>query len=130
MTREGRGGEPGNPRTCGKTKRDSRDPKLSAARKGHKESCSEHVQAPLAALKAEWATGQAKLRELELQQLHLREVLLRIRGAVQVLEELLGQSKPETPAPLGESTATEPAPHPEVDLEQGGRPGTEGGGPP
>jgi hypothetical protein len=28
MTREVRGGEPGNPRTCGKTKRDSRDPNL------------------------------------------------------------------------------------------------------
>jgi hypothetical protein len=90
----------------------------------------EHVQARLAALKAEWATGQAKLRELELQQLRLREVLLRIRGAVQVLEELLGPSKPETPAMQGESTATEPAPPPEVGLEPGGRPGTEGGGPP
>jgi hypothetical protein len=90
----------------------------------------EQVQARLQALKAEWVTGQTKLRELELQQLRLREVLLRVRGAIQVLEEVLGQGKPEGPAPQGESTATEPAPHPEVGLEQGGRPGTEGGGPP
>ena len=54
----------------------------------------EQVQARLQALRAEWATGQTKLRELELQQLRLREVLLRVRGAIQVLEEVLGQGKP------------------------------------
>jgi hypothetical protein len=57
------------------------------------------LQARLQVLKAEWAAGHVKLRELELQQLRLRELLLRLRGAIQVLEDLLGQAKAETPAP-------------------------------
>ena len=90
----------------------------------------EQLQARLEALKTELVTGTAKLRELELQQLRLREVLLRVRGAVQVLEELLGQPKPKAPTPQHDSAAAEREPHQETEPEQGGRPGTEGGGPP
>jgi predicted nuclease with TOPRIM domain len=43
------------------------------------------------ALKDEFQTGQQMLRELETQQSLCRERLLRISGAIQVLEELLAQ---------------------------------------
>jgi hypothetical protein len=42
-------------------------------------------------LQAEFETGQTKLREQELQEARLRETLLRISGAIQVLQELLGE---------------------------------------
>jgi hypothetical protein len=90
----------------------------------------EQVQARLQALKAEWATGQTKLRELELQQLRLREVLLRVRGAIQVLEEVLGQGKPEGPSPPQDALAGQREPSQAVDPEKEGRPGTDWGGPP
>jgi hypothetical protein len=90
----------------------------------------QQLQARLKVLKAEWAAGQGKLRELELQQLRLRELLLRLRGAIGVLEDLLGQAKPETAAPPPGSPATEHEPTAAVALEQEGGPGTQGGGPP
>lgn len=43
-------------------------------------------------LKQEFETGQKKLQELEIQQAHLREMLLRISGAIQVLEEELAKA--------------------------------------
>ncbi len=53
----------------------------------------EQMQARLETLKAEDRIGQAKLHELEQQQTSLRETLLRISGAIQVLEELLAEEK-------------------------------------
>jgi hypothetical protein len=54
-------------------------------------------------VKKEFETGQARFQELEKQQLLLRERLLRISGAIQVLEELLAETKPseksEAPSP-------------------------------
>lgn len=50
----------------------------------------EQLQSRLEELKKDFDTGQARLRDLELQQVQLRETLLRISGAIQVLEELLG----------------------------------------
>ena len=54
------------------------------------------LQSRLESLKREFETGQARLRELEMQQVNLRETLLRISGAIQVLEELLAAQKTES----------------------------------
>ena len=60
----------------------------------------QQIQSRLEVLKSEFETGQAKLRDLEIQQSRLRETLLRISGAIQVLEEMLQPAKPdEEPAP-------------------------------
>ena len=53
----------------------------------------EQLQSRLEELKKEFETGQARLREIEMQQSLLRERLLRISGAIQVLEELLTETK-------------------------------------
>jgi uncharacterized coiled-coil protein SlyX len=47
-------------------------------------------------LHSEYAAGQKVLAELEAKQMHLRETLLRISGAIQVLEEELSKSDPQT----------------------------------
>lgn len=49
----------------------------------------EQLQTRLGKLKKEFVTGQARLQEVERQQQYLRETMLRISGAIQVLEELL-----------------------------------------
>jgi len=49
----------------------------------------------LAQLKAEYEAGQKMLTELEQKQQHVRETLLRISGAILVLEEELGRSDDE-----------------------------------
>ena len=54
----------------------------------------EQVEQRLHELKAEWETGQQMLAELETKQAHLRETLLRISGAVQVLEEMRAAPQP------------------------------------
>lgn len=43
-------------------------------------------------LKAEFESGQKSLAELESQQMNLRNTMLRISGAIQVLEEELAKS--------------------------------------
>lgn len=45
-------------------------------------------------LKTEFAAGQQMLAELETKQADLRQTLLRISGAIQVLEELLAAPTP------------------------------------
>ncbi len=57
----------------------------------------EQLEQRLEALKAEYEAGQKMLADLEARQATLRETLLRIAGAVQVLEEELG--RPEEPPP-------------------------------
>jgi hypothetical protein len=49
----------------------------------------EQLQTRLAELKQEFETGQRKLQDLERQDVYLRERLMRVSGAIQVLEELL-----------------------------------------
>jgi predicted nuclease with TOPRIM domain len=63
----------------------------------------EQLQRRLEELKKEFETGQARLRELEAEQAYLRETMLRISGAIQVLEEALAQD-------AGPDDATQPAP--------------------
>ena len=45
-------------------------------------------------LRTEYQTGQSMLADLEAKQADLRQTLLRISGAIQVLEELLAQTAP------------------------------------
>lgn len=52
-------------------------------------------------LKSEFAVGQQKLAELEAQAANLRNTLLRISGAIQVLEEELGRTDPAAAEPGG-----------------------------
>jgi hypothetical protein len=48
----------------------------------------EQMQARLAELRGEYRQGEERLRDLTREEVVLREVLLRISGAIQVLEEL------------------------------------------
>jgi predicted nuclease with TOPRIM domain len=50
----------------------------------------ERLEQRLDGLKAEFESGQKMLAELEAKQANLRDSLLRISGAIQVLEEELG----------------------------------------
>jgi ABC-type Fe3+-hydroxamate transport system substrate-binding protein len=59
----------------------------------------EQLERRVGELKAEREKGQQVLAELEAQQAELRQTLLRISGAIQVLEELLADAAdtgPET----------------------------------
>lgn len=47
------------------------------------------IEGRLGELKREFESGQKLLRELEAKQVEVRDTLLRIGGAIQVLEELL-----------------------------------------
>jgi len=64
-------------------------------------------QARLETLKKELETGQAELQKVEMQRTYLHETVLRIGGAVQVLEELLreGQSSGRIRAAPDENSA-------------------------
>ncbi len=53
----------------------------------------ERLRARLEELKREFETGQARLRELEAQESQLRQTMLRISGAIQVLEEALAEAQ-------------------------------------
>jgi hypothetical protein len=60
----------------------------------------EQLEQRLNQLKAEFEAGQKMLAELEAKQASVRETLLRISGAIQVLEEELGKAD----APVQEQT--------------------------
>ncbi len=49
----------------------------------------EQLEARLTELEQEYQIGEQRLRDVDLQQARLRETLLRISGAIQVLHELL-----------------------------------------
>ena len=62
----------------------------------------DQLQARLAELKREYQLGEGQLGELTRREAALRETLLRIAGAIQVLEELLaGTAGPAGPAVPG-----------------------------
>jgi hypothetical protein len=77
----------------------------------------EQIEERLAALRQEFEAGRRMLADLEARQVELQQTLLRIGGAVQVLEELLGTGEPGSgDAPAGDATAGEPvAPSSTVD---------------
>jgi predicted nuclease with TOPRIM domain len=70
-----------------------------------KTTLREQLELRLEELKREFETGQVRLRELEAQAAQLRETMLRISGAIQVLEETLaateGGDGRESAAPAG-----------------------------
>jgi hypothetical protein len=57
----------------------------------------ERVRTRLAELRREYAAGEAQLRDLVQREAAVRETLLRISGAVQVLEELESESRGAAP---------------------------------
>jgi predicted nuclease with TOPRIM domain len=61
------------------------------------------LQQRLQSLKTEYEAGQKMLAELDAKQANLRETLLRISGAIQVLEEMLAND--EGAADSGDITA-------------------------
>jgi hypothetical protein len=64
------------------------------------------IEQRLQQLKAEYEAGQQMLADLEAKQRNLRDTLLRISGAVQVLEEMLAQPAAEH----ANDVARQPAP--------------------
>lgn len=61
----------------------------------------EKLKQRLQSLKTEYEAGQKMMTELEAKQANLRDTLLRISGAIQVLEESLSEANtPESGEPL------------------------------
>jgi prefoldin subunit 5 len=56
----------------------------------------EQAKLRLEELKKEFETGQSQLQELDRQQTRLRETLLRISGAIQILDEMLAIENSQT----------------------------------
>jgi predicted nuclease with TOPRIM domain len=54
----------------------------------------EQLQIRLEELRKEFETGQVELEKVERQRSYLRDTLLRIEGAIQVLQELLPEDSP------------------------------------
>jgi uncharacterized protein (DUF3084 family) len=67
----------------------------------------ERMKTRLAELKAEFAKGKQQLDDLENQTREVQHALLRISGAIQVLEELGGENAPQKDS---FPRAVEPAP--------------------
>ncbi|PSB34421.1 hypothetical protein [Stenomitos frigidus] len=69
------------------------------------------LQQRLNSLKSEYAAGQKMLADLEAQQSNLRDTLLRISGAIQVLEEALSEADtPEASPPLNTNNVNSDSP--------------------
>lgn len=66
----------------------------------------ERLTARLAELRREYAVGEARLRDLTQQEAALRETLLRISGAIQVLEEM--GAPVDSGPPAGDSASSDP----------------------
>lgn len=64
----------------------------------------EQLEARLTELEQEFVVGERRLREIDAQQALLRETLLRMSGAIQVLKELLEPSDAGSDAQLSQPT--------------------------
>jgi hypothetical protein len=62
-------------------------------KRSERQTVREQVQSRLTELRREWEKGQVELQSIDRQQAYLRETLLRVGGAMQVLEELLADSE-------------------------------------
>lgn len=60
----------------------------------------EQLEKRLAQLKGEFESGQKVMAELEAKQTNLRDTLLRISGAIQILEEELDKANTEPDNPI------------------------------
>jgi prefoldin subunit 5 len=70
----------------------------------------DRAQTRLEMLRKEFEIGQKQLSEVESQRAQLTETMLRISGAIQVLEELVGERPESDPVSNGgASSASEPA---------------------
>ncbi len=56
----------------------------------------EQLEKRLAQLKAEFESGQKAMADLEAKKANLRDTLLRISGAIQILEEEIGKISEES----------------------------------
>ena len=59
----------------------------------------QRLEQRLKALRQEFETGQKMLADLEAQRLELQQTILRIGGAIQVLEELIADTEASGPDP-------------------------------
>lgn len=69
----------------------------------------EQLQRRLETLKKEFNAGRARATELEQQQATLHQTLLRISGAIQVLEEELKAAPSQEGTPIGEGIQVDPS---------------------
>ena len=68
----------------------------------------EQIKARLDELKREVEVGQTELQKLQVRENYLRETIMRINGAIQVLEELLvGAQENESKNSITESSKTD-----------------------
>lgn len=67
----------------------------------------EQMEQRLEELKGEYESGQKMLADLEQKKMALEQTMLRISGAIQVLEEILAADSPGAPVqvPAGEARA-------------------------
>lgn len=73
------------------------------------------VQTRLATLRAELANGRDALTQLEQRRVQIADTLLRIEGAVQVLEELCAMPEPAMPSADGQAPEEALCPNPNAD---------------
>jgi hypothetical protein len=66
----------------------------------------EPLRQRLNSLREEYAAGLSMIRDVEQRQEELRAMMLRISGAIQVLEELLAGEAQPSPAPLSLSKSS------------------------
>ena len=66
---------------------------ILALTKERGQAMREHMQARLEMLRKELAKGQVELQKVESQRTYLHETILRISGAIQLLEELLAEEQ-------------------------------------